>query len=136
MKTTKTQLKNAFGAMTPASSRPAEDFWEDFKARASLVPQTRTAARPLIARSWAMAVAAAALVALVAVVGQLLPDAPESGVAQGGSAAPPQLVASSRLSHVEDVQVFVDNASVTVFEDNENGGTVVFVESLPVSNHI
>ena len=135
MKTSKTRLDAALRSMSPGKPRAADDFWEDFRARASLVPQAKPEARPVFARPWALALAAAALAMVIFAVGQLLPDTTDQGgIAKTAPATPPQL-ASAKLSRVEDVQVFLDNASVTVFEDNENGGTVVFVESIALPNH-
>jgi hypothetical protein len=135
MKTDKSQLKTALRSVSAVKSRPAGDFWDDFRARAKLIPQQQPTTRPIPRSAWLVPLAAAALAVVVIAVGHLLPQPDAGGVAAKPATKSTQ-VASTALSKVEDVQVFVDNASVTVFEDSKNGGTVVFVESAPVPNHI
>jgi hypothetical protein len=135
MKTDKSKLNAALRAVSPVKPREAGDFWEDFRARATLVPQEKPVRRAIPRNAWLVPLAAAALALVIVAVGHLLPHPDGTGVAEKPTAKPTQ-VASRSLSKVEDVQVFVDNASVTVFEDSKNGGTVVFVESAPTPNHI
>ncbi|MBT3289062.1 MAG: hypothetical protein HN849_31115 [Victivallales bacterium] len=133
MKASETKLRAALREVAPPTARSSQDFWEDFRARAALVPQAAPhRAAPPVGR-WLFAVgAAAALIVAAFTISRLLPDPAARQIANVPSPPPP---VSGALSQVEDVQVFEDDASVMVFEDSENGGTVVFVEASPPSNH-
>ena len=134
MNSRETKLGAALREVAPPTARSSEDFWDDFRARAALVPQAAPhRAAPPVGR-WLFAVgSAAALVVAVFAISRLLPGP----AGEGRIANVPSLpnTVSGALSQVEDVQVFQDDASVMVFEDSENGGTVVFVEASPPSNH-
>ncbi len=71
MKTRKTiRWIAAAGCHGPPPARPADAFWEDFRARAALAPQIEAAparSLPRSAAGWAVAGAAAALIVALAV---------------------------------------------------------------------
>jgi len=118
---------------SPPPERPAAEFWEDFRARARLVPQIADReAAPVFAR-WRFAAALAALVIALFALVQLLPT--DNGGGQRLAALPPPSP-DGPLSRIEDVQIFLDHANVTIIEDSANGGTVVFVETIPQNNRI
>lgn len=130
--THKPDLGELLRTATPVPERPAADFWEDFRARAALVPQAEPIRATSPATRWLVATAAlAAIVMLVFAVAQFRPEADRGSVLVAKLPPPAQ---TGGLSRVEDVQVFLDNASVTIIEDRENGGTVVFVEAAPLPN--
>ena len=130
--TRKLDLGELLRTATPVPERPAADFWEDFRARASLVPQATPSRTTAPAVRWLVATAAlAAIVMLVFAVAQLRPEVDNSSLLVAKLPPPAR---TDGLSRIEDVQVFLDNASVTIIEDSENGGTVVFVEAAPQPN--
>jgi len=135
MKSRETKLGAALREVAPPTARSSQDFWEDFRARAALVPQAAPhRAAPPVGRWLFVVGSAAALVVAVSAVSRLLTDPAGEGQQIASVPSLPTTV-SGALSRVDDVQVFQDDASVMVFEDSENGGTVVFVEASPPSNH-
>ena len=108
-------LRQLPGAPAP---RPAEEFWQEFRSRASLVPQAEPAPR---ASGWGAAwwrwaatggLAAAAVVLIL--VASLHPPASTPG-------------ADVVLSKVEQVDVHVEYDSMMIVEDSQHGGTVVWI---------
>lgn len=128
----KAELGELLRTAAPVPERPATDFWEDFRARAALVPQATPSRTAAPTGRWLLA--AASLAAAVVLVFAIA--LPRSGNNDNSLAVAslPTPAKNGRLSRIEDVQVFVDNASVTIIEDSENGGTVVFVEAAPQPN--
>lgn len=127
----KPKLNQLLRLASPPPERPADDFWADFQARARLVPQTaeRTSAPAIAHWRFAAALAAMALVLFAAL--QFWPATGGSGTRM---AATPPAGQTETLSRIEEVQIFLDHSSVTILEDSVNGGTVVFVETLPPPN--
>ncbi|MDX9979122.1 MAG: hypothetical protein RBU25_03645 [Lentisphaeria bacterium] len=125
----KSNLGELLRLAAPTPERPAADFWADFQARASLVPQAagRDEPSPYPARR-GFATALAALAIALIVLAQFLPT---GGKDQPLLAALPPPPPGETLSRIEDVQIFLDHASITIIEDSANGGTVVFVETPP-----
>jgi len=107
--------------------RPADTFWQDFKARTALTGQ-ETPGRlvvvggSLLSRHWVLA-AAAALVVVGLAFALLRPTAAPLQTAQMQT---PQAPA---LSSVQEVEVLSEYSSVMIVEDIENGGTVIWVAS-------
>jgi hypothetical protein len=107
--------------------RPAAAFWQDFRARASLTVQQASAeaagpGRGLLSLRWAGA-AAGVLLALGAAVTYLHPWVRPMQVAAVPAMQP------ATLSKVENVEVLSGYGSVTIVEDPENNGTVIWVAS-------
>ncbi len=128
----KTNLGELLRTTARVPERPAADFWEDFRARATLVPQAVPSRTAAPTGRWLLA--AASLAAAVMLIFAIA--LPRSGSNDGSLAVAslPTPAKNGRLSRIEEVQVFLDNASVTIIEDSENGGTVVFVEAAPQPN--
>jgi hypothetical protein len=101
----------------------ADEFWARFRARAELVPQAEPspAAHGLgtaLWPRWALAgVTVAALILLMLTIE--LPLRRSSG-----------RQALQALSKVDQVDVFVDYASMMIVEDSENGGTLVWLAGI------
>jgi negative regulator of sigma E activity len=105
--------------------RPAQEFWQDFRARAALTMQEvpeRVVGSRLASLRWA--VAAAALLVLVCGVALLVRSG--AGTTRVAQAPVPK---PAGLSTVEEVEVFSEYSSVMIVEDSENGGTVIWVAS-------
>lgn len=110
--------------------RPAEAFWQDFRARASLtVQQDPATAVPregtLLSLRWA-SVTLGLLLALAAAIAYLHPWTAPLQVAGGSAVIPPP---PATLSKVEEVDVLSEYSSVMIVEDTANGGTVIWVAS-------
>ena len=86
-------------------------FWEDFCARASLRPQLQEAAeRPAFALRWAMATAAAVLLAVGIVRYE-----------RAGSAAVP-------VNNVLALNVATPHRGVLIMNDDNSGGTILWID--------
>ena len=101
----------------------ATEFWAKFRARAELVPQVepsapgRDQARAFWPR-WGLAgVTVATLLLLMLTIEMPLWRGPDGAERQA-------------LSKVDQVDVFVDYASMMIVEDSENGGTLVWLAGL------
>lgn len=108
-------------------ARPAESFWQDFRAHAALTHQesaatSRRAAGIGLLRPWA--VGALGAMVFAGLVWAWL----QSAVTPGRLAQAPD-PATTALSKVEEVEVFSDYSSVMIVEDVEHGGTVIWVAS-------
>lgn len=129
----KSNLGELLRLASPPPERPAADFWADFRARASLVPQAAGRETAPAFAHWRFAAALAALVMALFALAQLLPT--DGGNERLLAALPPPPPGGT-LSRIEDVQIFLDHANITIIEDSANGGTVVFVETLPQPKRI
>lgn len=123
-----TTLRQALrqAAALPAA-RPAESFWQDFRARSALTHQAepapaRQAAGVGLLRPWAVG-ALGAMVFAGLVWAWLQSAVPSGRLAQAPAPA------STALSKVEEVEVFSEYSSVMIVEDIEHGGTVIWVAS-------
>lgn len=107
-------------AVPPAP--PAERFWATFRARVAV--DGASAVRPALRfsprrhLSWA----AAALVALTLAVVSLLPPAGRP------------VASTPRLSGVQEVDVFVPYSSMMIIEDDERGGSILWLAGLDMGN--
>ncbi len=102
---------------------PAEEFWADFKARASLAgraPALSAARSPSVAWArFAWTTAAVAVVSALLLVPLLRkPDVVSIAAVPVGT------------STVEEIEVYVPYSSVMILEDEETGGTIVWLDDL------
>ena len=107
--------------------RPAEVFWQDFRARASLTVQQDPEVAAvqdgaLLSLRWA-SVGLALLLVLGSATLYLHPWAQPVHVASVPAALP------TGLSKVEEVEVLSEYSSVMIVEDAKNGGTLIWVAS-------
>jgi hypothetical protein len=107
--------------------RARDEFWSDFRARAALRPPQHPEAVAVGWLGWLNGVrlrlAVAALAVLVALC--LVLDA-WHGARPGAST-------STVLSSVDEVDVLVNYGSLMILQDQENGGTVVWLTGVPTN---
>lgn len=122
MKMTHKQLRTGLRQIAePPPPRDRDEFWQDFRVRAALVPQQQVSIRR--SRSgisiglWgALAGGGAVLVAAALAISSLVTQHNETSLAG--------------VSRVEEIDVFADCSSVLVFEDTDNRGTLVWLAGL------
>jgi len=105
---------------TAPAPPPAEEFWEAFRAHASLGPPAaeRQAERPRALLLPRLAWAAAGAVALAAALVMFTPPATR----------PP--AQEHLVSQVEEVNVFVAYSSVMIMQDEKSGSALVWVAGM------
>mgnify|MGYP006275680451 CR=1 FL=1 len=102
----------------PPPMRNSDKFWNEFKARAAITPQTGTGtAAPRRKITWPRAVSIITGLAVLLVLAVLF--LPRDGNHD-----------TTQLSEVEEIDISVDYSGVMVMQDAQNGGTVVWVTDL------